>query len=84
MAATRNTINGWLDRLYADENLTHLIVVCDDFDMEDYPAFVHKTEDVHKRATHFREASMQRVMEVYSRNHTREEQMSEQRAFHYD
>lgn len=32
MPATRTDINGWLDELYADENLTHMIVVCDTFD----------------------------------------------------
>lgn len=84
MAASRKDINGWLDRLYESDAYTHMIVVCDTYDWEDYPVYVKKNEDVKDREAYFKTASMQRVMEVYSKNHTREEQMAEHRAFHYD
>jgi hypothetical protein len=84
MAANRMDIERWLKKLYEDDSLTHMIVVCDDFDWEDYPVYVSKHEDVRKKKAEFAEKSMQRVMEVYSRNHTLEEQMAERRAFHYD
>lgn len=84
MAASRESIERWLDQLYNDDNLTHMIVVCDDFDYEDYPVYVSQEEEVREREQYYRDASMQRVMEVYSRNHSREAQMRERRAFHYD
>lgn len=87
MPATRNDINHWLDRLYEDPNLTHMIVRCDSFEFSGhvgdkccYPVYVEQGEDVHKRA----HEGGDRLMEVYSRNHTREEQMNEHRAHHYD
>ena len=84
-AATKSVIEGWLKRLYEDENLTHMIVVCDTFDYEDYPVYVSKDEDVRLQAGKYAEGgNMQKLMEVYSRNYTFEEQMAEGRAFHYD
>lgn len=84
MAASRQDIAGWLDEMYGNENITHMIVVCDTFDFDDYPVFVSKGEDVQEKEAEFRGKEMQRVMEVYSRNHTKEEQLAERRAFHYD
>lgn len=84
MAATRTDISNWLDKLYADDDLTHMIVVCDTWDHEDYPVYVTKDQDVQEEREKHSNASMQRVMEVYSKSHTKESQMAEFRAFHYD
>jgi hypothetical protein len=40
MAATKQDIIGWLDRGKA-QGATHVIVVCDTFDWDDYPVFAH-------------------------------------------
>lgn len=80
--ADRHEIEGWLDRLYADPSCTHMIVKCDTFEAHGegcYPVYVQAGEDVRARA-----AAGDRTMEVYSAAHTREEQMRERRAFHYD
>lgn len=81
MPTTQNEIAQWLDKLYTDENLTHMIVFCDTYDYSDYPVYVSKEQDVRSRA---KASNMQKVMEVYSRNYTKELQLSQRRAFNYD
>lgn len=85
MAATREDIRGWIKRCQ-EEGATHMIVVCDTWDYEDYPVPVMPNEVVEERADYYRNASMQNVMEVYSftGKHTIEDQMAERRAIHYD
>ncbi len=61
------TVHGiarWIQRARED-GATHMIVVCDTFDYDDYPVNVMPDEDVHERVEYFRNASMQKVMEVY-------------------
>ena len=62
-----NQIKQWFDNPWK-ENPTHMIVVCDSFDHEDYPAYVGLDEDVHERIAHYNAASMQTIMEVYKYN----------------
>lgn len=81
---TREMLSRWLDQLYGNKNLTHMIVVCDTFDYDDYPVYISSDEDVKEKEAEYAGKNMQKVMEVYSRNHTREEQLAERRAFHYD
>jgi len=42
-----------------------LIVVCDQFDWEDYPVYVTATEDVNEKRKLYNGANMQKIMEVY-------------------
>lgn len=84
MTATYKEIEGWLRQLFEDEDLTHMIVICDTFDHEDYPVYVKKDEDVRDVAKEYEGKSMQRLMEVYSRSYAFEDQMKEQRAYHFD
>lgn len=44
---------------------THVVIVCDTFDHEDYPVFVAADEDVRAVCERYSTANMQRVMEVY-------------------
>lgn len=83
MAASRADIKGWLDR-GKKQGATHMIVVCDTYDYEDYPVYVMPEEDVRVKAKRYNGENMQRIMEVYSYNHDIEAQMKEYRAFHYD
>lgn len=83
MAASRTDISGWFDR-GVEEGATHLIVVCDSWDYEDYPVFVKSGEDAREKASEYSGKNMQRVMEVYSLSQDKEQQMAEHRAFHYD
>ena len=45
MAATKKEIRQWLEHGKA-QNATHMIVVCDTYDWEDYPVFISPNADV--------------------------------------
>lgn len=62
------------------EGATHVIVVCDTFDHEDYPHFVKPGED--PRA--YKPGEMQRIMECYALHLDLEVQIAEYRSFHYE
>ena len=79
MAATLEDIKSWL--VGAEKGgATHLIVVCDTFDHDDYPVFVSKEEDVFKKIAEFDEKDMQEIMEVYNMSQDIETQLQEKRA----
>lgn len=85
MAATADDIRGWLKVLYEDDGFSHMAIFCDTYDWDDYPVYIEKGTDPQAYVQKYMEDhEMQRLMEVYSRNHTLEEQMGERRAFHYD
>jgi hypothetical protein len=82
MAASRQDIRNWFDR-GVKQGSTHLIVVCDTFDYDDYPVFVSKDENVREKALTFNGGNMQRVIEVYNLSMDRDIQMAEHRSFNY-
>ena len=63
---------------------THLIIVCDDFNYDDYPVEVLPNEDVCKKAQEYDGKNMQRLMEVYALHLDLESQLKERRSFHYE
>ncbi len=66
-----------------EKKATHMIVVVDTFDYEDYPAYVMEGEDVREREKQF-QGNMQRVMEVYDLRKDMESQMKPgTRVFNY-
>jgi hypothetical protein len=83
VAATKGELSKWFDQGVA-EKATHMVVVCDTFDWDDYPVFVKPTEDVREVAAKYNGQNMQKVMEVYSLRQDKAAQMAEHRAFHYD
>lgn len=84
MAATKDEISRWFDE-GVESGATHMIVVCDTFDHEDYPVYVKDDEDVEKKHREYvNEKPMQRVMEVYSLKKNKQAQLDESRAFHFD
>lgn len=82
MAATRADIERWFDAGIAS-GATHLIVVCDTFDHDDYPVYVKAPDSASERANYCRHKEMQRVVEVYDLSMDKASQMAEFRAFHY-
>lgn len=44
---------------------THMIVVCDTYDWDDYPSYVKSGEDFWKAYDHYNGKNMQKIMEVY-------------------
>ncbi len=83
MAVTREEIARWFDE-GKTKSATHMIIVCDTFDYEDFPVYVLPNEDARKKAEEEKAKPMQKVMEVYSLSLPMESQLEERRAFHYD
>lgn len=84
MAATREEISAWLDEMYDNERYSHMFVVCDQFDWDDYPVFIKAGLDVREMFDDYNNKDMQKVMEVYSRNKTKYEQLMEERVMNFD
>lgn len=83
MGTTRDEIREWLERGKA-QGATHMIVVCDTYDYEDYPVFVMPGEDVKAKHAEYNGQNMQRVMEVYSYARDLEEQLAAPRVHNLD
>ena len=82
---TRDEISEWFDR-GVKKGATHMIVVCDTYEHDDYPVYVSGGHDEARRkyneylhGTH----SMQKVMEVYNLSADKAEQMGERRCFRF-
>jgi hypothetical protein len=65
MALTREELEEWFER-GRNQGFTHMIVVCDTFDHEDYPVYVRRGDEVQTVFTKYNGPNMQRVMEVYA------------------
>jgi hypothetical protein len=83
MAATRQEISRWFDDGVA-EYATHMIIVCDTFDMDDFPIYVYRGWHVHEVVKEEESKTMQKVMEVYALHLSKDMQLNEFRAHHYE
>jgi hypothetical protein len=81
MGTTKQDLHRWFKE-GVEQKATHMIVVCDTFDYEDYPVYVAKGEDVKAREQEYRGKDMQKVMEVYDLSKSWAEQ-SEGLVFNY-
>ncbi len=79
MGTTQEDIRGWIKR-GQEQNATHLIVVCDTFEHDDYPVFVSDKENVREVYEEYNNKNTQRVMEVYNLKQDIEKQLNEIRA----
>ena len=79
MAATKQDIIGWLQR--AKPTDTHMIVVCDTYDYEDYPVYVGSDENVEDMVNKCNTLNMQKVMEVYNLKQDLQSQIHSVRAW---
>lgn len=77
---TRSEISEWFDE-GLKKGATHMIVVCDTFDYDDYPKYVMPDEHVREMAANLGE--MQKLMEVYNLELNKREQLDQPRAFNY-
>jgi hypothetical protein len=75
-------IRGWFLR-GKGLGATHMIVVCDIFDYEDYPVYVQPGQNVRDMEREYRHKSMQNVMEVYNLALDMDRQLAEHRSFNY-
>ena len=81
MAASRKEISDWFDEGIQDKR-SHMIVVCDTFDHDDYPVYADTDDDCRERYNDLNGKNMQRVMEVYDLRQDKAAQMDESRAWH--
>ena len=65
MAATPDDIKHWIQGAQKS-GATHLIVVCDTWDWDDYPVYVTAEEDVYEKISEHDGKNMQKIMEVYN------------------
>jgi hypothetical protein len=83
MAATRQDIKRWLTENVPDK-ATHMAVVCDTFDWDDFPVYVSEGEDAREKlAKYQRGENMTQLMEVYDLRKNIEEQLNQTRCFNY-
>lgn len=82
MSTTKDDIRSWLERAKKN-SASHVIIVCDTFDHEDYPVEVKQGEDVRAKYAEYNGRDMQRVMECYDLSLDIEKQLLEHRAFHF-
>lgn len=83
MPTTSEEIRSWLKEGQR-KGASHVIVVCDTYDHEDYPVFVMPEQDVRKCYDGYNGKQMQRVMEVYALHLDLEAQLLEFRSFHFE
>lgn len=82
MGTSQAEIRGWLLE-GKKKNATHMIVVCDTYDHEDFPVYVLPGQDARKEYESLHGKNMQRVMEVYNLSKDIEPQLSTYRAMEF-
>jgi hypothetical protein len=84
MSTTKSDIREWLEE--AKEDTSHMIVVCDTYDYDDYPVYVSKSENLKDKIASYNFKNMQKIMEIYSLTgkYSIESQLEECRAHHLD
>ncbi len=76
---SKSDIRGWLQN--APKDATHMFVVVDTFDYEDYPVYVTTTEDINQKASEYDGPNMQKIMECYDLKMDLESQLNQPRSF---
>lgn len=64
MSTTREEISEWFD-LGVKEGATHMLIVCDTYDHDDYPVYIKPGQDPKVCSEQRNLGSMQRLMECY-------------------
>ena len=81
MATTKDDIRQWFQS-GIKSGATHMIVVCDTYDWDDYPVYVRQEENVGEKVLEYHRKNMQKGMEVYDLIMDMDTQLNEHRAFH--
>ena len=81
MAASKEQIGKGIER-GIENGATHMIVVYDRWDYEDYPVYVYDDQSVENEVAMRNEKDMLKVMEVYNLSMDIVSQMKEYRAWH--
>lgn len=80
---TKTEIRAWLERA-KEQGASHMFVVCDTFDWEDYPKF-HAFESAEKARAEAERypRGMNKLMEVYRLDMDWDDQLRASRSFNY-
>lgn len=81
-AATAQEVREWVTRAKTKKNVTHVLIVCDHFDYEDYPVEVKEEQDIREVIAKYSGVNMQSIMELYSMKLDIEKQLREHRSWH--
>ena len=79
---TRQEISDWFDNGVRG-HASHMLVVCDTFDWEDYPVYVHKSANAKDVWIKTHDKNMQKVMEVYNLSLPKKEQLDQERTMNF-
>lgn len=82
MGTTKDIISEWFER-GLKRKATHMIIVCDTFDYEDYPVYVYENENIHIKRKEYDGKDMQRIMEIYDLSKDKQMQLAQKYAFNY-
>jgi len=82
MGTSKEDIKEWI-KCGQDKKATHLIIVCDTFDWEDYPVYVMSGEDARTKYNHYHGPNMQKVMEVYNLQKDIDKQLGQYRSLEF-
>lgn len=82
MKTTKKDIKEWFLE-GVKQGATHMIIVCDTYDWEDYPVYVKSGEDVQKKYKQYNGKEMQKVMEVYNLTQDMQKQLNEYRSLNF-
>lgn len=82
MGTSKEEIKNWI-KTGQDKGATHMIVVCDTYDWDDYPVYVMPNEDVQTIYKQNHGPNMQKVMEVYNLKKDIQTQLNQHRAFEF-
>lgn len=75
MSVTRVEIGRWFDQAVRD-GATHMMVVLDGYNFDEFPVNVMYGEDPQERADEYNTRTMQRVLEVYDLSISKEVQLN--------
>jgi len=81
MTASLAQLAGRFDEGICDD-ATHMVVVCDQFNHDDYPVYVRSHQNVCEVVAAYDGINLQKVMEVYDLRLDKAMQLAEPRAFH--
>lgn len=80
MGTSRKDIKEWFEH-GVEQKATHLLIICDTYDWEDYPSYAYSLEQAKKSFNS--PGEMQRIMEVYNLSIDMDKQLNEHRSMNW-
>ncbi|KKM82799.1 hypothetical protein LCGC14_1315970 [marine sediment metagenome] len=80
MSASEKEIKGWIEEAQRQKS-SHLLIITDTFDYDNYPVFAHGKKDCMKKIEEYNDINMQKVEEVYNMRRSIKKQFKENRSW---